>query len=68
MFICTYNDNTAKELESKLKLVQKVRNYNKTLYVFEFNKNIYNIIIIQIRKYLYPINYISNLIIRREVR
>ena len=42
MFICTYNDNTAKELESKLKLVQKVRNYNKTLYVFEFNKNIYN--------------------------
>lgn len=42
MFICTYNDNTAKELESKLKLIQKVRNYNKTLYVFEFNKNIYN--------------------------
>ena len=42
MFIYTYNDNTAKELESKLKLVQKVRNYNKTLYVFEFNKNIYN--------------------------
>ena len=42
MFICTYNDNIAKELESKLKLVQKVRNYNKTLYVFEFNKNIYN--------------------------
>ena len=42
MFICTYNDNTAKELESKLKLVQKVRIYNKTLYVFEFNKNIYN--------------------------
>ena len=42
MFICTYNDNTAKELGSKLKLIQKVRNYNKTLYVFEFNKNIYN--------------------------
>ena len=42
MFICTYNDNTAKELKNKLKLVQKVRNYNKTLYVFEFNKNIYN--------------------------
>ena len=42
MFICTYNDNTAKELESKLKLVQKVRNYKKTLYEFEFNKNIYN--------------------------
>lgn len=41
MFICTFNDTTAKELENKLKLIQRIRNNDKTLYVFAFDKLVY---------------------------
>lgn len=42
MFICTFNDKVYEELKDRLKLIQKIRNNNKTLYVFEFNKSIYS--------------------------
>lgn len=41
-FICTFNEEIAKQLKNKLKLIQRVRNNNKTLYIFEFDKSIYN--------------------------
>lgn len=40
-FICTFDNEIAKELESKLKLIQKIRNNDKTLYVFVFDKMIF---------------------------
>lgn len=40
-FICTFDDKIAKELESKLKLIQKIRNNDKILYVFVFDKMIF---------------------------
>lgn len=40
-FICTFDDKIAKELENKLKLIQKIRNNDKILYVFAFDKIIY---------------------------
>ena len=42
MFICTFNDKVYEELKDRLKLIQKIRNNNKTLYVFEFNESIYS--------------------------
>ena len=42
MFICTFNDEIYERLKNKLKLIQKIRNNNKTLYIFEFNENIYS--------------------------
>lgn len=42
MFICTFNDKIYEELKDRLKLIQKIRNNNKTLYVFEFNESIYS--------------------------
>ena len=41
MFICTFNDEVANELDKRLKLIQKVKNNNKTLYVYEFDKLVY---------------------------
>lgn len=42
MFICTFNDKVYEELKDRLRLIQKIRNNNKTLYVFEFNESIYS--------------------------
>lgn len=42
MFICTFNDKVYEELKDRLRLIQKIRNNNKTLYIFEFNKSIYS--------------------------
>lgn len=42
MFICTFNDDTANQLKNKLRLIQKIRNNSKTLYIFEFNESIYS--------------------------
>ena len=41
MFICTFNDEIASELDKQLKLIQKVENNNKTLYVYEFDNLVY---------------------------
>lgn len=41
-FLCTFNEEIAEQLKNKLKLIQRVRNNNKTLYIFEFDKSIYN--------------------------
>ena len=41
MFICTFNDKVASELDKQLKLIQKVENNNKTLYVYNFDKLVY---------------------------
>lgn len=42
MFICTFSDKVYEELKDRLKLIQKIRNNNKTLYIFEFNESIYS--------------------------
>lgn len=41
MFICTFNEDTYNELKNKLKLIQIVRNSNKNLYIFEFDKVVF---------------------------
>lgn len=41
MFICTFNNAMVKELENRLKLIQKIKMNNKTLYIFEFNKLVF---------------------------
>lgn len=41
MFICTFNGEIYEQLKNKLKLIQMVKNNNKTLYIFEFNESIY---------------------------
>lgn len=41
-FICTFNEEIVEQLKNKLKLIQRVKNNNKTLYIFEFDKSIYN--------------------------
>ena len=41
MFICTFNDKVASELNKQLKLIQKIENNNKTLYVYKFDKLVY---------------------------
>lgn len=41
MFIYTFNENTYEKLKDKLKLIQKMKCNNKILYVFEFDKSVY---------------------------
>ena len=41
IFICTFNDELARELDKRLKLIQKIKNNNKTLYVYKFDKLVY---------------------------
>jgi hypothetical protein len=41
MFICTFDEKTANELNKQLKLIQKIRNNDKILYVYQYDKRIF---------------------------
>ena len=41
MFICTFDEKTANELNKQLKLIQKIRNNDKILYVYQYDKKIF---------------------------
>lgn len=42
MFLCTYNIKVYEELKNKLHLIQKINCDDKILYIFVFDKSIYN--------------------------